>query len=114
MKLSFIRRNAHAVAASLLLTAFTGTALALYFEVPQLLKRAEARVLAEDKACPHHATTPSAPGQETGTKDTSEPCDHTAQSGCCKDKSASPSFVLPAGHPPVAGYTVASEPAAKK
>ncbi|MFO1498055.1 MAG: hypothetical protein U1G07_06615 [Verrucomicrobiota bacterium] len=112
MKLSFIRRNAHAVAASLLLTAFTGTALASTSKSP-IAQTRRSPVLAEDKACPHRNDAERS-GQETGTKDTSEPCDHTAQSGCCKDKSASPSFVLPAGHPPVAGYTVASEPAAKK
>lgn len=134
MNISFLRNNLHAVAGTLLLTAFSGTALALYFEVPaQIKKNWQARCAEQALVCPHHGQTKApaeaataqagqathnhaghqhtCPNPPTTHDHAGGDCGH-AEGACCQEKQKEQAaMILPPGHPPVPGFTVASEPA---
>jgi hypothetical protein len=122
MAMSFFRKHFHLLLGSTLLLAGTGGVLALYFDVPTTIKnRVINRAAAE---CPMHAQAQGAAGCDHSKATTTTAAGTAAKtdaqdnhSGCCPtdEKSEQPAArILPAGHPPVAGWTVATNSAATK
>jgi|GEM_PF-2797386 hypothetical protein len=95
----------------ILLIGFTAAAAGLYFDTPSAPKKKAAPVattkvgdMTSHAGCNHHGANA---GAEHGG--CSMATDGSESDGCCGGKSKSLNLVLPAGHPPVEGYTVATE-----
>jgi hypothetical protein len=134
MSMNLIRHHFHKLLGLFLLTAAAATALGIYYEIPLALptravkatgnyacpmhpeviaqrpdacsKCGMALVLLKADSCEHHTDAASNggcsqhPGDATAAK---------AQDGCCaKKETATAAMILPAGHPAIAGYTVAT------
>lgn len=122
--MKFIANKIHWIGI-LLLVGFGAAAAGLYFDVPTRAQKKPAAAASENYVCPMHP-------EVTGTKasdcskcgmalklastitaaDAHAGCgsaEGTAQHGCCSSKTQESQFVLPAGHPPVEGYTVQTD-----
>ncbi len=98
----------------ILLVGFTAAAAGLYFDTPSTprkktaptAKAAEIKSAAADihAGCNHNHASPQNADGGCGTA-TAAGEGH----GCCGGKQEASTMILPAGHPPIEGYTVATD-----
>jgi hypothetical protein len=100
----------------ILLVGFTAAAAGLYFDTPSRPQKKAAPVVESIAAAPVQSSAHAgcnhshAEAQKSEGGCGSSPVATAEESqGCCDGKKQAAAMVLPAGHPPIEGYTVAQD-----